>query len=271
MRSSAKLVTTHRDVPAERRGRASRRTDLLVGGGGDAGPDRERGSEVVNFTADMDATPEQVEAGHAVYTKRFLRGYDLLVLRFLNRVVYRCPLARLVEHYDAHVSANHLEVAVGTGYLLERCRFPTETPRLGVMDINPNCLEVAQKRLARFGPEVYQANVLERIHLDAPRFDSAAMNYLLHCLPGDIRSKAVVVDHVKRLLNPGGVIFGATMLSGGIPVGAAARTMMKSLNKKGVMTNTQDDLDGLKSALSQHLSDVVVDVVGTAALFAGRT
>lgn len=223
------------------------------------------------LATDMDATPEQVQAGHAVYTKRFLRIYDVLVLRFLSRFVYRCPSSRLLRHYNEHVSANHLDIAVGTGFFLERCRFPTSRPRLGLMDINENSLEVARQRLARFEPEVYRRNVLEPIEIDTPRFDSAGMNYLLHCLPGDIRSKAVVFEHVKPLLNPGGVIFGATMLFGGVPVNALARDGMKRLNKQGVMTNENDDLDGLKWSLSQHLSDVTVEVVGTAALFAGRT
>ena len=218
----------------------------------------------------MDVTPEQIDAGHAVYTKRFLRIYDVLVLQFLTRFAYRTPSSRILEHYDAHVSANHLDIAVGTGFFLERCTFPSDSPRLAVMDINPNSLEVARPRLARYKPEVYRANVLGPIEIDAAKFDSAGMNYLLHCLPGDIRSKAVVFEHVKPLLKPGGVIFGATMLFGGVHVTPWARSLMNRLNKRGVMTNKQDDLDGLRWALSQHLSDATVEVVGTAALFSGR-
>src|SRR2546422_2229681 len=107
----------------------------------------------------MDATPDQVKAGHAVYTKRFLRVYDLVVLRLSNRFIYGCPSSRLIEHYNSHVSANHLDVAVGTGFLLEKCRLPSDSPRLAFMDLNTNCLEVAGRRLARYAPESYLANV----------------------------------------------------------------------------------------------------------------
>lgn len=218
----------------------------------------------------MDVTPKQVEAGHAVYTKRFLRIYDLQVLRFLNHFVYRCTSSRLLDHYNAHISRNHLDVGVGTGFFLDRCTFAEGPVRLALMDLNTDCLDVASRRLARFQPETYRANVLEPIHINGAKFDSVAMNYLLHCLPGNIRTKAVVFEHLKALLNPGGVIFGATMLFDGARVSRSARRFMKELNKRGIMTNTEDDLDGLTWVLEQHLHDPTVEIVGSAALFSGR-
>ena len=219
----------------------------------------------------MDVTPEQVAAGHALYTKRFLAVYDLVVLWFSSRFAWQCPSSRILELYNEHVSGNHLDVGVGTGYFLNKCRFPVATPRIGLMDLSPNCLEVAGRRLSRYKPEVYRANVLEPTRIDAPKFDSVGMNYLLHCLPGTIRSKAVVFDHLKPLVNPGGVLFGATMLHEGVEKNWLARRLMKRLNADGVFSNTSDDVDGLRWALSRHLSDPVVEIVGTAALFWGRT
>ena len=120
----------------------------------------------------MDATPEQVEAGHAFYTKRALAIYDLAILGYFSRFAWKCPSRRILEHYDEHVSTNHLDVGVGTGYFLDRCRFASPSPRLALMDLNSNCLAVAGRRIARYDPEVYRANVLEPIPFGAPKFDS---------------------------------------------------------------------------------------------------
>jgi ubiquinone/menaquinone biosynthesis C-methylase UbiE len=217
----------------------------------------------------MTITEQQVEAGQAVYSKSMLGIYDWLVLRFSNRLIWKCPSKRILALYDRHVTANHLDVGVGTGYFLDRCRFPNNRLRLGLMDLNPNCLHAAGSRVARFHPQVYRANVLDPINLDIPRFDSISMTYLLHCLPGTIKSKTAVFRHLKPLLNPGGVVFGATLLSDGVRRSWAAKRLMAFYNSKGIFTNDQDDLQGLRAMLAEHFTNVTVEVVGCAALFSG--
>ena len=44
-----------------------------------------------------------VERGQQVYTPLVLRAYDLLVLGFSNRLVWKCPSARILETYDRNV------------------------------------------------------------------------------------------------------------------------------------------------------------------------
>lgn len=218
----------------------------------------------------MPISQEQVEAGQAVYTKSMLNIYDWLVVRFSNRLIWRCPSKRILGLYNRLVTANHLDVGVGTGYFLDHCRFPNAHPRLALLDLNPNCLEETSRRLARYRPEGHRANVLEPITLNIPRFDSIGLNYLLHCLPGTIRTKAAVFRHLAPLLNPGGVMFGSTLLSGGVRRGRAAQRLMAFYNSKGIFTNEQDDVEGLRAVLSERLKDVTVEVVGCAALFSGR-
>ena len=170
------------------------------------------------------------------------------------------------------MSGNHLDVGVGTGYFLDHCRFPAlpERPRLALMDISTSCLEVASKRVARFDPELIEANVLEPIAYEGPRFDSVGLNYVLHCLPGDIRSKAVALDHLIALANPGAWLFGATLLHDGVDRSWLARKVMDRNNSHGIFSNADDTLDGLRSALSDRLSDSSVHVVGCVGIFAGR-
>jgi hypothetical protein len=40
-------------------------------------------------------------------------------------------------------------------------------------------------------------------------------------------------------------------------------------NKHGIFANAEDSLQGLRSALSQHLTESTVDVVGCVGIFSG--
>ncbi len=220
----------------------------------------------MTFEADETLSPE-VEAGQAVYSRRVLAFYDLLVLRFSNRCVWRCPTPRLLELYNEHITANHLEVGVGTGYFLDKAVFPSPGPRLALMDLNPNCLEAAARRVARYQPETLRRNVLQPICYADGRFDSIAVNYVLHCLPGAMSDKAVVFDHLKPLLNAGGVVFGSTLLAEGVRRGWLARRLMRFYNRKGIFANRADSLDALRQALAARFSTSHVETIGCAAIF----
>ena len=74
-----------------------------------------------------------------------------------------------MRHYDHHISPNHLDVGVGTGYFLDHCRFETPSPRMGLIDPNSPSLDAAGRRLARYAPEIHQADILEPIPVDQPR------------------------------------------------------------------------------------------------------
>lgn len=218
----------------------------------------------------MMVTQKQVEAGQAVYTRRTLALYDFVVLGVSNPFIWKCSTRRLEEHYARHLSANHLDVGVGTGYFLDRCRFPADTPRVALMDLNPDTLAFAAQRIARHAPKTYRRNVLEPIAFAGGGFDSVGVNYLLHCLPGSLAEKAVVFDHLKALMNPGAVIFGSTLLQGGVPRSALARGLMAAYNRKGIFSNREDDLETLQHELGQRFREVSVEVLGCAALFSGR-
>jgi 2-polyprenyl-3-methyl-5-hydroxy-6-metoxy-1,4-benzoquinol methylase len=218
----------------------------------------------------MTVTKEQVAAGQAVYTERTLTIYDFVVLGVSNRFLWKCPTSRLEEHYNKHVTANHLDVGVGTGYFLDRCRFPSQNPRVALMDLNAATLDFASRRIARYKPETHCRNVLKPISLAGEKFDSIGINYLLHCIPGTIGSKAVAFDHLKALMKPGAVIFGSTLLQGGVARNWLARRLMNVYNRKGIFSNQHDDLEGLKRALEMRFREVSVEVAGCAAIFSAR-
>jgi hypothetical protein len=107
--------------------------------------------------------------------------------------------------------------------------------------------------------------------LPAGAFDSVGLNWLLHCLPGNIATKTVVFDHCRTVLAPDGVVFGSAVLSGGVRQTPWSRWMMKRLNRDGTFTNGDDDLDGLKTQLTQRFESVQVKVVGAVGIFCART
>lgn len=210
------------------------------------------------------------EAGQAVYTPRVLKIYDLLVHGVSNPWVWRCPTPRLVDLYERCVSARHLDVGVGTGYFLDRCRFPVEQPRVVLMDLNDHCLQTAAERIRRYQPTTVHCDILEPIPEGVGTFDSIGLMYVLHCLPGTIEEKACVFDHLSALLEPGGCLFGATLLSQGIRRGLPARYLMSVYNRKQVFTNEGDTLEGLRSALEARFESVEIETAGCAALFQAR-
>lgn len=196
--------------------------------------------------------------------------YDYVVLGFFCRFVWRCPSRNILGLYQSHITANHLDVGVGTGYFLDHCRFPSSQPRLTLLDLNPNSLEVATRRLMRYKPETCRANVLEQLKIGGPGFDSVGVSGLLHCLPGTMREKAVALDHLKVVLNPGGVLFGVTLLGSGVEAGWFARRAMRYFNAKRIFTNQNDDLDSLRDELAQRFAEISIRTVGCVALFTGR-
>jgi len=206
-----------------------------------------------------------------VYSLPFLRiWYDVCVLGVNNHLVWKCPTRVLVDHYRRHISANHLEVGVGTGYFLTQCSFGSNSPRLVLLDSNEACLRTTARRLASFHPECVKRSVLDPPLYGGAAFDSIGLNYVLHCLPGSIREKAVVLDHLSALLLPGGVIFGSTLLADGVKRGFLARRHMDVFNALGIFSNSRDSLEDLTRALRERFAEVSIRTQGCAALFSGR-
>jgi SAM-dependent methyltransferase len=218
--------------------------------------------------ADMRPGADDVEAGQRVYTPLTLRVYDLFVLGFSNRFVWRCPSSKLLERYESHVGARHLDVGVGTGWFLDHCKWPVETPQITLLDLNENSLSAASDRIRRYAPKTIQANVLDPVDLGDARFDSIGVNYLFHCLPGGLELKAAtVVSNLRPYLASGGVVFGSTILGRGVAHNLLGRRLMRLYNRKGIFSNVEDDERGLDQGLASELTDVVIDVVGAVALF----
>lgn len=205
-----------------------------------------------------------------VYTPARLALYDLFILGLSCSVVWKCPKRHFLNLYDQHIGSPHLDVGVGTGYFLDRCRFPVEHPQITLLDPSDACLTKAARRLERYSPRVVPASVLERLDLGSARFASVALNGVLHCLPASPETKAAVFRNLRPLLEDGGVVFGSTILGSGVEHGRLARMALARYNREGFFTNLRDDLDGLERALAHPFADRHIEVRGSFALFAAH-
>lgn len=218
----------------------------------------------------MNVSREEVEAGQAVYTPRLLWFYDLIVIYFNMPFAWKCRAKNILKLYNSRISSNHLDIGVGSGYYLDKCKFPTGSPRVGLMDLNPNSLHFTAKRISRYKTELYRVNILEPIDLEIDKFDSIGINFVLHCLPGTMESKLSVFDNIKPLLNPGGVVFGSTILGTGVKQNLIARRLMRKFNYAGVFSNYEDDLQTLSRGFKDRFSECQITLTGMVAIFTGR-
>ena len=220
------------------------------------------------FARRLQAAPDEaaIAKAHAIYTPFMLSIYDVLVHGLSNRLAWCCPTRRLLEHYRANVTANHLEAGVGTGFFLDQT-YASRLSRLVLIDINRHCLDRAGRRLARFKPALYQVNLLAPIKLGAAPFASVGLTYVLHCLPGRMSEKLAAVDHLRPLMSKGAVLFGATILGRGIAPNGAARALLTLYNAKGVFNNRDDDIASLSGGLRRRFNRVEIETEGCVALF----
>ncbi len=212
-------------------------------------------------------TQEAINCGQAIYTKQSLPWYDLIVTMFSNRFAWHCPRKILINFFKENTSDNHLDIGVGTGYFLRKLHLIPGKQRIGLLDLNEHCLAYATKKLQQFQPEVYQQDVFKPFNGITKKFDSVSLNYILHCLPGTMSQKAVAFDHIKSVMNPGGKLFGTTILGKGVNQNGLAKKLLILYNNKKIMHNLNDNIETLLHELQQRFSSVQIKIQGCVALF----
>ena len=220
----------------------------------------------------MSATdPLDTRAGAAVYSPFVLKLYDAYVLGFSNRCAWRCPTGRvLLPFYRENLGKRHLDVGVGTGYYLAHAGFVADQ-QVALLDLNPTSLRTAAQRMGRPHSGLFATDVMQPLALPgAPVFDSIALYYLLHCLPGSMAEKARVFAHLKPYLAADGVLYGATILGDGAGHNPLGRKLMEDGNGPGISGKAADTLKQLRAALGEHFAQVSVRQHGVVALFSAR-
>jgi len=211
---------------------------------------------------------EALDAALAAYSEENLKMYDDWILG-VNVSHWQCPTELLLEEYNKHISTDHLDVGVGTGYYLDLCTFPEdkETPRIAIMDMAEKSIAETSKRIERYSPEVIWGNVLEPLIYKGNKFSSIACNYLFHCVPGSFKEKGIAFKHLSEHLADEGVLFGATICRHGVDASDEAIEMMNGNNEAGFFNNLDDSVEDLTAALNDVFSNVEVTVKGSVAIF----
>lgn len=209
-----------------------------------------------------------IKKGQAIYTPMLLKLYNLWVLDISNAWIWRCSKGIQLEQFNKYITENHLDIGVGTGYYLKQCQWPSQA-NISLMDLNPNCLDVAKNGLQDRAPKVYLHDIFKPEKSLSNQFNSISMNYLLHCLPGTMETKSEAIANAVSMLIPGGVLFGATILADANLHTKMSQRLCDFYNKKGIFSNQDDTLEQLKLTLSNHLNDLEISVVGCVCLFKG--
>ena len=208
--------------------------------------------------------PDSIKA----YTRLGLHLYDPLIVNLVAPRVWGCTPDILVDFYREHVTSNHADIGVGTGYFLDRCGFPSANPRLVLIDLQPNCLEYTARRLLRYRPRMYVRDVLRPIEdIAGGPFDSIALPGIIHCLPGDLTQKSRVFDTLAPLTRAGTRIFGYTLVYDGVQDSVRRFLVHPLLNGLRVIDNRNDHLRDLRRELTTRFVDCKVELIGCMALF----
>jgi SAM-dependent methyltransferase len=203
--------------------------------------------------------------GQADYSPLLLRLYDPIVIGVLSRLLWRFPREPLLDLYRTNISGRHLDVGPGTGYLIDHSGLPDESP-VTIVDPNPNVLRHATRRLRRLKVTAVEGDVLKPLPVEGP-FDSAALNLVIHCLPGPLTRKAVAIANVAAVLAPDGVFFGSSVLGRSGQHSWLGRRALAAFNRRGAFDNLDDSAAGLREILSASFENVEMETFRSVVVF----
>jgi hypothetical protein len=216
----------------------------------------------------MEATHPRRPDSIKAYSKLGLRLYDRLIVNVLAPDVWGCSPEILVDHYRKHVTSNHADIGVGTGYFLDHCGLGSAQVRLALIDLQPNCLAYTAQRLSRYRPRTYLRDVLHPMdEIAGGPFDSIALGGIIHCLAGDLAHKSKVFDTIAPLVTAGTRIFGYTLVYDGVPDRVRRFLVHPLLNALRVIDNRNDHCSDLRRELNARFIDCKVELIGCMALF----
>lgn len=207
---------------------------------------------------------EKTKASQVYFNPLTLFVYDFFLYRFISPFLWGCSTDFLVKRYDAYLGRKHLDVGVGTGFLLTQCK--SKIHDLSLMDLSENCLRKSANRLKDCRPNTIRHNILKAPPDTEVKFDSIALNYVMHCVVGDFSLKSVAFRNLKSCLKSNGLLFGVTVLENDNS-NILARCCNRLLNLMGVFNNKQDSLVDLDAGLRRFFKYVSVEARASVILF----
>lgn len=212
----------------------------------------------------------QLPQSAKIYSPLMLEAYDMLIIRLSVTLIWRCPTPHLLRLYSTYLSHRHLDVGVGTGYLLQHGVFPTLNPTLTLLDCNPNVLAHARRRLLRYQPTMVVQDVMQKNWPILPRYASIGFNLVFHALSGMSHERMAVFGRLADRLTSDGVLFGSTVLGVYPKMSAIAKKVSQKWLASEFFNNNTDTLDSIQVGLARYFDQVEVYQVGYLAFFIAR-
>jgi SAM-dependent methyltransferase len=209
----------------------------------------------------------KIRRSQRFFNSFILTFYDLMLYRCIAQYFWGCKPARLVKFYSDNLSGKHLDVGVGSGYLL---RHGIKNPKdidLSLMDLNENCLNKTEQAIYPIQAKTYQRNILVDIEGIPESYQSISVNYVMHCVPGSFKEKGIAFKHLKKLLRDDGILFGSSVVSKGVKKPCHSAVLMWVFNTIGLFDNSNDSLEDLTSVLKQYFKHVEIVESGPTVLF----
>ena len=206
--------------------------------------------------------------GQAAYGPLLLAIYDVWVLKFMARYVWRSPIEPVMDMYRRNVTGKHLDIGPGTGFFLDRSGILDDAD-LTILDPNSQVLDHVRRRLAPTSVAAVEADVLKSLPLSGT-FDSVGFSFVLHCLPGPLSRKELAFRHIASVMAPDAVMFGGTVLGPRETHTRVARMFLRVFNWEGGFDNTDDDLETIQQMIEAHFLQVSLERVGSTCLFEAR-
>mmetsp|Transcript_21742 Transcript_21742/g.44860 ORF Transcript_21742/g.44860 Transcript_21742/m.44860 type:complete len:329 (-) Transcript_21742:2385-3371(-) len=227
---------------------------------------------------------EKKMTSEETYTISLLGLYDTLVWGFNSPFLWRIQEQEIRSLYEANISENHCEIAVGTGLFLSSRGVSNHSTKMTLIDLNANSLNSCEDRIQRsHSPDTEAVTDISMIVADitiAPeeesvltplkgKFHSVAANFLFHCLRGsNLNDKFNAFQNCASLVDPeDGVFFGSTILGREIMkdsknAGKTTLHVMEKFNDWGVFGNIGDTYEDLERILRGMFRDVELKRVG---------
>ena len=131
-------------------------------------------------------------------------AYDTAIRRFIPG--YEAMIGRAADAIAATAPRQVIELGAGTGALSEALLEREEIGSVELLDVDPEMMEQARERLARFGS---RARFTERSYYEPfPPSDSFAASLSLHHIP-TLEAKSEFFGRLFEALPPGGVFVNA--------------------------------------------------------------
>lgn len=194
---------------------------------------------------------------------KILPFYDKIVNDINCKYIWKCNKENIFKLYKKNIKKNHLEIGPGTGYFLKKYTFSN----LYLMDINKDILLFSKKELEKNNKniKIYHHNIFQK-KLYLNNIDSIGINYVLHCIDGNLENKIELL-HKNLRTKKDVVIFGATVINIDKYQNSLAKIELDFLNYFGIFHNKEDNFENVIKYFEENKIEFYFEIIGNVFLF----